>query len=90
MTLDGVDAIVFDFGDTLIPFGEREVRLLYDELEKVFTEHGGPFDDFHAHATRVRRQMIREREATTLREITIEEFAGRVCGRPATARLVRD
>ena len=86
--LEGIEAIVFDLGNTLVPFAEPEVRVLYAQLEHAFRAELGPETDFYARANRIRNEMIREREANSMREITIEEFCEAVCGRPASQELI--
>ena len=86
--LEGIEAIVFDLGNTLVPFAEPELKVLYAQLEHAFRAELGPETDFYARANRIRNEMIREREADSMREITIEEFCGAVCGRPASAQLI--
>ena len=87
MRLNGIDAIIFDLGNTLVPFGGREIRILYEALERVFARELGPMESFHDRANSVRNSMMREREDGSMREITIEEFAHEVSGGRATPRL---
>ncbi len=87
VSLDGIEAIVFDLGNTLVPFGTREVKILYSELEEAFKDELGPQPDFFMRANRVRDEMMREREDGECREITVEEFVDAVSGHRATPTL---
>lgn len=75
------DAIVFDLGNTLVPWGERESDALFDAVRGPFEAALGPLPDFHARARAARNELIAAREATTLREVTTAEFVEAVCGR---------
>lgn len=82
-----LDAIVFDLGNTLAPFGASESARMYEAMRRVFEETLGPLPDFDARAFRARDLLIREREATTMREVTMEEFADSICGGRAPGGL---
>ncbi len=88
MRLGGIDAIIFDLGNTLVPFGDREIRILYEALERVFARELGPMESFFDRANSARDSMMREREDGSMREITVEEFAHEVSGGRATPRLL--
>jgi len=82
------DAVVFDLGNTLLPWGEAEAKTLYTALRDAFEASCGPMPDFFERAFRARDALIREREETTLREVTAQEFADAVSGGVAPADLV--
>ncbi|MHC4932385.1 MAG: HAD family hydrolase [Planctomycetota bacterium] len=82
------DAVVFDLGNTLLPWGEAEAKALYTALRDAFEASCGPMPDFFERAFRARDALIREREETTLREVTAREFADAVSGSVASAVLV--
>jgi FMN phosphatase YigB (HAD superfamily) len=82
------DGVVFDLGNTLLPWGDDHTRALYEALRKAFESSLGPMPEFFERAFRARDALISEREATTLREVTVEEFVDEVCGGPAPAGLV--
>jgi putative hydrolase of the HAD superfamily len=81
------DAVVFDVGNTLVPWTERENARMYEALRPVFEEALGPIPDFMERAYRARDLLIREREAGSMREVTMEEFAGAIAGGRAPAGL---
>ena len=87
VNLDGIDAIVFDLGNTLVPFGAREIKLLYAELEEAFAVELGPQQEFFERATRTYRAMQREREGGECRELTVEEFVDAMSDGRATNTL---
>ncbi|MGH7161992.1 MAG: HAD family hydrolase [Planctomycetota bacterium] len=82
-----LDGIVFDLGNTLVPFGERELARVYDALEAVFRDALGPVPGLREHALGVRDALVTERETGSMREITVEEFADAVCGGRAPEAL---
>ena len=88
MRLSGIDAIIFDLGNTLVPFGDREIRILYRALERVFAQELGPMQSFLDRTNSIRDAMMREREDSSMREITVEEFAHEVSGGCVTPCLL--
>ena len=82
------DAVVFDLGNTLLPWGEPQAKTLYTALRSAFEAFCGPMPDFFERAFSARDALIREREQTTLREVTPQEFADAVRGSVAPKELV--
>jgi putative hydrolase of the HAD superfamily len=83
-----IDAIVFDLGNTLVPWDEPETQALYEALREPFEEACGPLPDFIARARRARDTLITERENGNLREVTAEEFVEAVSDGRSTDALV--
>ncbi|MHC4958302.1 MAG: HAD family hydrolase [Planctomycetota bacterium] len=73
------EAIVFDLGNTLVPWTARETVTLYAALEEVFQQHCGAMPDFFDRATAARDRLIAHHQDTDMREVTIDEFAEAVC-----------
>jgi len=71
-----IQAIILDFGNTLVPWGERQARGLYDAVHEAL----GPVEDFHAKAERAHMGLVRERENGSLREVTCAEFVNAILG----------
>ena len=82
------ESIVFDFGNTLIPWGHEQGRRFLESLEGVFVEARGPQTDFVERACESRDRLIREGENGSLREVTCEEFVTDLCGGAPPAGLV--
>jgi len=68
------DAIVLDLGNTLLPFGDREDRAFYGELQRTLTGAIGPMPDFADRARRAKQRLHFERRRTTMREVTVAEL----------------
>ena len=83
-----IDAIVFDLGNTLVPWDEPETQALYEALREPFEEACGPLPDFLARARRARDELIAERENGNMREVTVEEFVDAVSDGRATDGLI--
>ncbi|MGQ0614956.1 MAG: HAD family hydrolase [Planctomycetaceae bacterium] len=81
------EGIVFDLGNTLVPWGAAEAQALYRDLRRVFEARLGPMGDFALRALAARDAFIAEREERSMREVTVEEFTARICGREAPAGL---
>ena len=82
------DAIVFDLGNTLVPWTARESTELYVALEGVFSRHCGAMPDFMERAAAARDRLIAHHQDTDMREVTIEEFAEAVCEGPRPDGLI--
>jgi FMN phosphatase YigB (HAD superfamily) len=80
------DAIVFDLGNTLLPWGDEQSAALYAALGKTLTDALGPVSDFLERARRL-REIVTERKYTTMREATVEEYVGIFCDGAAPAGL---
>lgn len=78
------DGILFDFGNTLVPWGDVESRRLFDALEPLFE----PVDDFAACAIGARDAILTRHEGSDLREATVEEFVEEMCNGNSTNGLV--
>lgn len=81
------DAIVFDLGNTLLPWGEEQNRALYAALERTLADAFGPLPDFEERATRARQTLYAERKRTTMREVTVDELLHHFLDGPAPAEL---
>jgi len=68
------DAVVFDLGNTLVPWGERETAALVGALGECMGGGG----DFARRAHAARARQVREAE-TTLREVTVEGWVAEIC-----------
>lgn len=68
------DAIVFDLGNTLVPWGDAETAALYEAVRAPIESALGPVPDFRARAFRARNVLESSREDTTMREVTTAEF----------------
>jgi FMN phosphatase YigB (HAD superfamily) len=78
------DAIILDFGNTLVPWGERQAQGLYAAVHDAL----GPVEDFDAKAVRAHMGLVRERENGSMREVTCAEFVREILGEePAEARV---
>jgi FMN phosphatase YigB (HAD superfamily) len=77
------DAIVFDLGNTLVPWGERETDALVGALGECMNGDAG----FTQRAHEARAHQIREAEAT-LREVTVGDWVANVCDGEAPPELV--
>ena len=73
------DAIVFDLGNTLVPWGEPQSRALYGALERTVTAALGPQPDFLARVLQLRDAVL-ARKHGTMRETSVAEFVGAFCG----------
>lgn len=70
------DAIILDFGNTLVPWGERQAQGLYDAVHRAL----GPVVDFDRKARRAHMGLVRERECGSMREVTCAEFVREILG----------
>lgn len=70
------DAIVFDLGNTLVPWTQEQSRALYAELHKTFEKACGPMPDFFERTAVARERLERNDE---MREVTIEEYVDAIC-----------
>jgi len=82
------ESIVFDFGNTLVPWSHEQGRAFLAAMEVVFVEALGPQEDFVARAYESRDRLIREGENGSLREVTCEDFVTDLCGKTPPAGLV--
>ena len=78
------DAIILDFGNTLVPWGDRQARGLYDAVHEAL----GPVEDFHAKARRAHMGLVHERENGSMREVTCAEFVNAIMGGEQPPALV--
>jgi putative hydrolase of the HAD superfamily len=78
------DGILFDFGNTLVPWGDAESMRLLDAIAPLFE----PAEGFVARAAAARDALIREHEKTDLREATVEEFVTALCNGNSATGLV--
>ncbi|MHC4955247.1 MAG: HAD family hydrolase [Planctomycetota bacterium] len=69
-----IESIVFDFGNTLLPWGADQGTALLRAVEAAFTEVLGPQEGFLGRAHESRDRLIREGENGSMREVTCEEF----------------
>ena len=81
------DAIVFDLGNTLLPWGDTESAALYTALARTLADALGPRPDFSKRAQRL-REVVGDRKYTTMREATVEEYVEIFLGGPAKPDLV--
>jgi len=81
------DAIVFDLGNTLLPWGEEQNAALYAALGRALTESLGPLPDFEERATRARATLYADRKRTTMREVTVDELLEHFLDGPPPAGL---
>lgn len=79
------DAIIFDFGNTLIPWGQRQALGLYHAVRDVMD----PMDDFDARAREAHMGLVRQRENGSMAEVTCAEFVSAILGETASDELVR-
>jgi len=84
----GYDGIIFDLGNTLVPWGETQDRGLYVAIRRTYEDACGPVPDFHERATRARDTLIAARENSTLREVTVDDFLRELHGSEPPADLV--
>ena len=78
------DAIIFDFGNTLVPWGEQQGRALYESVHSALD----PIDDFQAKARRAHMGLVRERENGSMREVTCAEFVSKIMGANQPPELI--
>jgi putative hydrolase of the HAD superfamily len=93
-SLEGVRAILFDYGNTLIAYGEREDRLVTDAFHRSLVRHGAPGDPeiFRRGVRAITGELI-ERATATGREVRRTEKIERVLerfGLPVTEETVED
>jgi FMN phosphatase YigB (HAD superfamily) len=79
------DAIIFDFGNTLIPWGPQQGLALYHAVRDVLD----PIEDFDARARQAHMGLVRERENGSMAEVTCAEFVSAILGEPAPEELVK-
>jgi FMN phosphatase YigB (HAD superfamily) len=82
------ESIVFDFGNTLVPWGPAQGARFLHAMEEVFAQALGPQRDFVARAHETRDRLIREGENGSLREVTCEDFVTDLCGAAPPGGLV--
>ncbi|MEM8882600.1 MAG: HAD family hydrolase [Planctomycetota bacterium] len=82
------DAIIFDFGNTLVPWGPEQGRALYDAARRVLEAEAGPIEDFFTKARNAHMGLVREREDGSMREVTCAEFVAAIMGAEQPADLV--
>jgi putative hydrolase of the HAD superfamily len=77
--LAGVRALLFDYGNTLIRFGQREESIVMDAFHRVLLPLGGPEDrdEFRARVVAITSELI-DRATTTGREVRRDEKVVRV------------
>jgi FMN phosphatase YigB (HAD superfamily) len=80
------DAIVFDLGNTLLPWGDEQTADLYEALARTLTDALGPVPDFQERARRL-RDAVGDRKYTTMREASVEEYVEIFCDGAAPAGL---
>ncbi len=79
------DGVIFDFGNTLVPWTDQQTLALSEALRPPFQAALGPQPDFVEHAARVHRRLWAERAETTMREVTVAEWVEGICaGTPPT------
>ena len=84
----GIDGLIFDFGNTLVPWSNRETKRLYGDLKEEYEREFGRAPGFFERALETRDRMLRERENTTLRELTMQEFMAELGNGATTSDLV--
>jgi len=82
------DGILFDFGNTLIPWDDAETHALFAAIQPAFEGALGPVDDFCARAIAARDAILTARENSDLRECTVEEFVQAMCNGQSSPDLV--
>jgi putative hydrolase of the HAD superfamily len=92
--LAGVEAVLFDYGNTLVPYGKREDRIVVDAFHAAVRPHGAP-EDIEAFREVVRSVTARliDRATTTGREVRREEKVVDVLealGLPAETAVVEE
>ncbi|MHC4973537.1 MAG: HAD family hydrolase [Planctomycetota bacterium] len=80
------DAIVFDLGNTLLPWGDQHSEALYSALAQTLTDALGPVPDFLERAQRL-RDAVGGRKYTTMREATVDEYVDIFCDGAAPTGL---
>jgi len=78
------DAIILDFGNTLVPWREEQSRALSAAWERTL----GPVDDLHAKVARAYMGLVRERENESMRELTTADIVAGILGEPAPDDVV--
>jgi len=81
------DAIVFDLGNTLLPWGDAENLAVFRALEETVTRALGPVDGFRERVLAL-RERVAARRYTTMEEATVAEFVEAFTGGGAPAGLV--
>jgi FMN phosphatase YigB (HAD superfamily) len=79
------DAIVFDLGNTLVPWGDAESLALLDAMRIPLEGALGPIPDLPERTIRARDAL---EARPTLREVTTAEFVEAVAGLPPAPPLV--
>ncbi len=81
------DSIVFDLGNTLLPWDERESAIFYGAMRETFEAAVGPMPDFFERGTAARDRLIAERKYTSMREVRVEEYVDAICDAPTPPGL---
>jgi len=81
------DAILFDLFDTLLPWGPERSAAVYGAIEGAFAAAGRRIDDFATRADAVRNELVAERDASDLREISLADFVVRLFGDEGATEL---
>ena len=68
------DAIILDFGNTLIPWTKKQGLALYHAVRDALP----PIEDFDAKARAAHMGLVRERENGSMKEVTAAEFVGAI------------
>jgi len=82
-----IEGIVFDYGNTLVPWGHEQGIRFLQALEPAFTDALGPQANFVTRAQESRDRLIRAGEDGSMREVTCEEFVTDLCGGTPPAGL---
>jgi FMN phosphatase YigB (HAD superfamily) len=78
------DAIIFDFGNTLVPWGKRQGEALYAAVRDALP----PVEDFFTKARAAHMGLVRERENGSMREVTCAEFVSEIMGSEQEPALI--
>jgi HAD superfamily hydrolase (TIGR01549 family) len=78
------DAIIFDFGNTLVPWGQEQGHGLYAAVREALP----PIDDFFSKARQAHMGLVRERENGSMREVTCAEFVNKIMGAEQEPELI--
>jgi len=84
------DAVILDFGNTLVPWTDAQTAALADRVRPAFEEALGPLPRYLERVLEARRRLWAERAETTMREVTVEEWVDEVCDGDAPAGLAAE